>query len=93
MTLSKERIAGLAGLLVEKLTAGGMLDPVGDRKALAVSLERVIADELSVEDRINAEAKALLSKYEAEIARGHMNEHQLFQMIKKQLVKEKGVIL
>jgi len=91
--LSKERVAGLAHLLVEKLTSGGMLDPVRDRKALASSLERVITDELSVEDRINAEAKELMRKYEAEIARGHVNEHQIFLMIKKQLVKERGVIL
>ena len=93
MKLTKERVAGLAGLLVEKLTIGGMLEPVVDRKALVASLNRVITDELSVEDRINAEAKELLRKYEAEIARGRLNEHQIFQMIKKQLVKEKGVIL
>jgi len=91
--LSPERIAALAGQLVGKLAAGGMIEPVADRRVLTVSLERVIVDELSVEDRINAEAKELMRKYESEIARGQMNEQQLFQMIKKQLVKEKGVVL
>jgi hypothetical protein len=90
---SKARVAVLAPSLVDKLIAGGMIEPVGDRKALAVSLERVITDELSVEDRINVEAKELMRKYDAAIARGHMDEHQVFLMIKKQLVKEKGVIL
>jgi hypothetical protein len=90
---SKARVAVLAPSLVDKLIAGGMIEPVGDRKALAVSLERVITDELSVEDRINVEAKELMRKYEAEIAKGHMDEQDLFKMIKKQLVKEKGVIL
>lgn len=93
MKLSKERVAVLAASLVDKLIAGGMIEPVGERRTLAASLERVITDELSVEDRLNAEAKELLRKYEAEIARGHMDEHQVFLMIKKQLVKEKGVIL
>lgn len=93
MKLSKERVAVLASLLVDKLAGGGMIEPAGDRKALAASLDRVITDELSVEDRINAEAKELMRKYEAEIARGHMDEHQVFLMIKKQLVKDKGVIL
>jgi hypothetical protein len=91
--LSKERVASLAASLADTLTAGGMIEPVGDRKTLIGSLERVITDELSVEDRINAEAKELMRKYEAEIAKGHLNEHQVFLMIKKQLVKEKGVIL
>ena len=93
MKLSPERVAALASQLVAKLTAGGMIEPVADRRVLTVSLERVIVDELSVEDRINAEAKELMRKYESEIARGQMNEQQLFQMIKKQLVKEKGAIL
>ena len=93
MKLSLERIAALAGQMVEKLVAGGMIEPVADRRVLTVSLERVIVDELSVEDRINVEAKELMRKYESEIARGKMNEQQLFQIIKKQLVKEKGAIL
>lgn len=93
MKLSRERVAALAVALVDKLIAGGMVEPVGERKALAVTLERVITDELGVEDRINAEAKELMRKYDAEIAKGRMDEHQVFLMIKKQLVKEKGVIL
>ena len=93
MKLSKERVTVLAVSLVDKVIAGGMVEPAGGRKALAVSLERVITDELSVEDRINAAAKELMRKYEAEIAKGHMDEHQVFLMIKKQLVKEKGAIL
>jgi hypothetical protein len=91
--LSKERVAVLAVSLADKLIAGGMIEPVGERKALTASLERVIIDELSVEDRINAEAKELMRKYEAEIAKGHLDEQDLFKMIKKQLVKEKDAIL
>ena len=93
MKFSPERVATLAGQMVAKLVSDGLIEPVADRRVLTVSLERVIVDELSVEDRINAEAKELMRKYESEIARGQMNEQQLFQMIKKQLVKEKGVVL
>ena len=93
MKLSPERVTALAGQLVAKLVAAGMIEPVADRRVLTVSLERAIVEELNVEDRINAEAKALMRQYESEIARGQMNEQQLFQMIKKQLVKEKGVVL
>jgi uncharacterized protein len=91
--LSQPRIAGLATLIVERLINGRMLEPVRDRKSLVSSLERVISDELAVEDRINIEAKQLLRKYEAQIEAGRLNEHQLFQMIKKQLVKQKGAVL
>ena len=93
MKLSPERIAGLARLLVEQLIASRMVEPVLERKALATSLEHIITDELMVEDRINLEAKELMRKYDVEIAKGQLNEHQLFQMIKKQLLKKKDVIL
>jgi hypothetical protein len=93
MKLSPERVAGLARLLLEKLIAASMLEPVMERKALAASLEQVMTEELRAEDRINAEAKQLLRKYETEIAKGQVNEHELFLMIKKQLVKDKDVIL
>ena len=93
MRLSPERVAGLADLLVGKLVAAHMLDPVLERKALVSSLERVMVHELSVEDRINAEAKELMRQHKDEIARGQLDEHQLFLMIKKQLVRERNIIL
>ena len=93
MRLSPERVAGLADLLVDKLVAAHMLDPVLERKALVTSLERVMVQELSVEDRINAEVKELMRQHNDEIARGQLDEHQLFLMIKKQLVRDRNVIL
>ena len=93
MRLSPERIAGLARLLVDQLIASRMVEPVLERKALATSVEHIMTEELMVEDRINLEAKELMRKYDVEIAKGQLNEHQLFQMIKKQLVKKGDVIL
>lgn len=93
MKLSKERVTVLSALLVDRLIAAGMVEPVGDRKALALSVERVVSEELSVEDRINAQAKALLQKYDSEIARGRLDEQELFAKIKKQLAKAQGAIL
>jgi uncharacterized protein len=93
MKLSQPRVAGLAHLVIERLVKARMAEPVRDRKALESALERLIADELAVEDRINAEAKQLLHTYEAQIQAGQLNEQQLFVMIKKQLVKQRGVIL
>ena len=93
MRLSPERVAGLAGLLVDKLVAAHMLEPVLERKALVTSLERVMVYELSAEDRINAEAKELMRQHNSEIAKGQVDEHQLFQMIKKQLVRDRNIIL
>ena len=93
MKLSKQRVAQIAESLVASLQAHGMLECVGPRHALVEALDRAITEELSVEDRLNAEIRALMKSYEAEIERGHVDYQKMFTMIKKKLVAERGLIL
>lgn len=58
---------------------------------LAKMVEVFLAD-LKVEDDINREAEKLLDQY-AEKARGAIDRQKMFQMIKKQLVKDKKVVI
>lgn len=70
-----------------------MLELLGSRQTLVDVLDRAITDELAVEDRLNAEIRALMKNYEAEIERGHVDYQKMFTMIKKKLVAERGLIL
>jgi hypothetical protein len=62
-----------------------------EREILAKMEEIFIAD-LKVEERINREAEQLLEKYAAQ-AGGNIDRQKMFQMIKKQLIKDKGVVI
>ena len=93
MKLSKERISHMAETMVTRLQAQGHLEVVGERRALVEALNRAITDELQVEDRLNAEIRALMKAYEAEIEKGHIDYQKMFTMIKSRLVKERGLIL
>jgi hypothetical protein len=93
MKLSKDRVTHMAESLVSRLQAQGALDLLGSRQGLVELLDRAVTEELSLEDRLNAEVRALMKSYEAEIERGHVDYQKMFTMIKKKLVQERGLIL
>ena len=93
MKLSKERIAHMAESLAQRLTQHKMVALAGSHRALVETLGHAITEELSVEDKLNAEVRTLMKKYEAEIEKGQVDYQKMFLMVKKQLAKERGVIL
>jgi hypothetical protein len=84
-TLTKEIMEGLLKKGIIKLN-------ISEEQAGAV-FEELILDELMVEDRLNAEVREILKKYESEIEKGHMDYRRLFELTKQKLVKERNIIL
>ncbi len=93
MKLSKERIAHMAESLAQRLTQQKMVELAGSHQALVETLGRAITEELSVEDKLNADVRTLMKKYEAEIEKGQVDYQKMFLMVKKQLAKDRGIIL
>ena len=93
MRLSKERVRHMADNLVGRLQQEGHIELLGDRNALVAGLDQVITDELSVEDRLNAEVRQLLKAYDKQIEQGQGDYQKMFQMVKQKLVRERGLIL
>lgn len=52
----------------------------------------IFIKDLKVEDDINREAEKILAQYEAQMG-DKIDRQKMFQMIKKQLVKDKGVVI
>jgi hypothetical protein len=91
--LSQHRVNHIAATLVARLKEQAYVTVTGTDQALVARLDGVITDELMVEDRLNAEIRALMKTYEADIERGHVDYQKMFSMIKNKLVKDRGVIL
>jgi len=83
----------MAESLVDHLLAEGHIGPTSDHKAFVDALEQAITQELSVEDRVNAEVRQLLKAYEQQIEQGQVDYQKMFQMVKQKLVRERGIIL
>jgi len=93
MRLKKERIAQLARILVDHLTEQHLLRLEAPKADVTAWLDQIITDEMLIEDRLDAEVRQILETYKAQIDRGQVDERTMFLMIKKQLVKERGMIL
>ena len=93
MRLSKERIRHMSESIAARLQQEGEVAIVGDPKAFIEQIDHAILDELSVEDRLNAEVRQLLKAYEEDIERGHVDFQRMFTMVKSKLAKERGIIL
>ena len=93
MRASKERIQFISVSVLEKLTSHQLFEVTGSKKKLVYILEKAITDELSVEDRLNAEVRTILKQYDAEFNSGRADYQKMFTMVKSKLVKERGVIL
>jgi len=93
MRLSKERVSHISESLATRLQEDGLVAIVGDHKAFVEQLEHAIIEELSVEDRLNAEVRQLLNAYEQDIERGHVDYQKMFTMVKSKLARERGIIL
>ena len=93
MRLSKERIRHISESLVTRLQQEGQVAIVGDHKAFVEQIDHAIIEELSVEDRLNAEVRQLLKTYEQDIERGHVDYQRMFTMVKSKLARERGIIL
>ena len=93
MRLSKERVLHISESLATRLQEEGLVAIVRDRKAFIEQLDHAIIEELSVEDRLNAEVRQLLNAYEQDIERGHVDYQKMFTMVKSKLARERGIIL
>jgi len=93
MRISKERVRHMADALAARLVQEGHVVLTGAQKGFVDQLDQAITEELSIEDRLNAEVRQMLKAYEAEIERGNVDYQKMFTMLKSKLARERGIIL
>lgn len=92
MKLKKEQIERIARLVVSKLKEKKLIKMrVGENLVLSKVVDVIVAD-LHGEDKLESDAKDMLDQY-AQQAGGDLDRHKMLQMIKKQLAKERKIVL
>jgi uncharacterized protein len=91
--LSKERVRHMAEALSTRLEQEGHIVLGEAQRSFVESLDRVITEELSIEDKLNAEVRQMLKAHEQEIERGQADYQKMFTMLKQKLVRDRGLIL
>ncbi|MFZ5997188.1 MAG: DUF507 family protein [Nitrospirota bacterium] len=93
MRIPKSWVPVIAKRIVDNLISKGLIEPAIPVNDLIAEAERLLLDELMVEDRLNDEVRQLLKKYESEIEKGRLDFRKLFDMTKQKLVRERNIVL
>jgi hypothetical protein len=93
MRLNKVRVHQMAVSIVERLASGGHLQIQGKPEVVVQQLESAVMGELQAEDRLNTEVREMLKQFDREFAEGRADYQKMFTMVKKKLIKERGLIL
>ena len=92
MIFSKEYVGYLARELTKKLVAGEFIE-TADVKGVTDRINAAMVDELTLEDRINDEVRAILEQYSDELKNTGANYQEMFKKIKNELVRKYKAVL
>jgi hypothetical protein len=93
MRLRKKMIEYVARTVTDNLLEKELVTLDIPADAMTAEIRRLITDDLLVEDRLNEEVKEILRAHTEEIDRGNIDYARMFAMVKRQLVRERGLIL
>jgi len=93
MRIPRTWVPLIAKRVVDDLIAKELITLKVSTEVLMAETERLIMEELMIEDRINDEVREILKKYTGEIEKGRLDYRRMFELTKKKIVQERGVIL
>ena len=93
MKLRSEIIHFIAETLADQVVETGLIETDYSQEELIEKIQRVITEDLLVEDRLNDEVREILSKHSEQLDKSHANYSEMFRMVKNRLVRERGLIL
>src|SRR5271170_4210707 len=92
MLLSRDYVGHMAKEVVKRLVAAKMIE-TKNVESLTQQVRQVMAEEVTIEDRINEEVREILAKYSEEMRRTGVSYQEMYKKVKGQLARERKLIL
>jgi len=92
MLLSRDYVGYMAKEVVKRLVAGKMIE-TKHVENLTQQVRQVMADEVTIEDRLNEEVREILARYSDEMRRTGVSYQEMYKKVKGQLARERKLIL
>lgn len=92
MLLSRDYVTYMSRETVRRLVGTQMIE-VANAGALAEKVRQALAEELSIEDRLNEEVREILSQWADEMRRRGASYQEMYKKVKGQLARERKLIL
>ena len=93
MLLSRDYIGYMAAELAKRLVANGMIETATPVPALAERIRVKMAEEITVEDRLNEEVREILNKHADEMRRTSVSYQEMYKKVKGELARQRKLIL
>ncbi|HLG19580.1 MAG TPA: DUF507 family protein [Bdellovibrionota bacterium] len=93
MRLRPEEVERIVDRLLSEWKSQHLATFTAPESQIRTRLLEIFLADLRVEDDLNKEVDQMLHKYEKEFARGTLDRHKMFQMVKNQLIKERKMVL
>jgi hypothetical protein len=92
MLLSRDYVGYMAKEVVKRLVAAKMIE-VKSMEATTQQVRGVMAEEVTIEDRLNEEVREILAKYQEEMRTTGVSYQEMYKKVKGQLARERKLIL
>jgi hypothetical protein len=92
MLLSRDFVGYMAKEVVKRLVAGKMIE-TKNPEAVTQAVRQAMADEVTIEDRLNEEVREILARYSDEMRNTGVSYQEMYKKVKGQLARERKLIL
>ena len=93
MRLPKEMIKHLSDAIAANLESKGLVEYEVTKSVIAEKIAEVITGDMMAEEKLNQDVEKILSAHAAEIAKENMDYRKVFDMTKRKLAQERGIVL
>lgn len=93
MRLSQHQVEKVSEMVLERLVKHGVLPSVARTEAILSRIRMTISEDFRAEDTLDEEVRKILQAHRKEIDSGKVDYAKMFQMVKKRLAEERGIIL
>jgi uncharacterized protein len=92
MLLSRDYVGHMAKEVVKRLVAAKMIEAKSVEN-LTQQVRQVMADEVTIEDRLNEEVREILGRYSEEMRNTGVSYQEMYKKVNGQLARERKLIL
>ena len=92
MLLNRDLVGHMAAEALKKLVEGEMVE-VKTPETVVSRLRQAMLEEITVEDRINEEARQILIQHQEQMRSTGVSYQEMFKKVKTQLARDKKLVL
>lgn len=93
MRIPKTWVPLIAKKIMDDLLAREIIVSRAPVEEVVAEAEKLIMEELMVEDRVNDEVREILKKFTGEIEKGRLDYRKVFDLTKRKIIEERGLVI